>query len=35
MDNAYRRHDISDSLWSVISPQTIGNKGTWGGNAKD
>jgi|GEM_PF-3325369 len=35
MNEAYRRHDISDILWMVIEPHTIGNKGTWGGNAKD
>ena len=35
MGEAYKRHDISDKLWAVIAPHTIGNKGSWGGNAKD
>ena len=35
MAESYERHDISDELWSLIEPHTIGTKGTWGGNAKD
>ena len=35
MHEDYRRHDISDDLWIVIEPNTIGNKGSQGGNAKD
>ena len=35
MSESYNRHDISDELWNLIEPHTIGNKGTWGGNAKD
>jgi transposase len=35
MEAAYHRHDISDKEWLLIEPHTIGNKGTWGGNAKD
>ena len=35
MAESYERHDISDNLWALIAPYTIGNKGTWGGNAKD
>jgi transposase len=35
MTESYNRYDISDKLWSLIEPHTIGNKGTWGGNAKD
>ena len=35
MREDYRRHDISDELWQVIEPTTIGNPGTKGGNAKD
>ena len=31
----YHRHDISDAAWERIRPHTIGEKGTWGGNAKD
>jgi len=26
---------MSNELWALIEPRTIGNKGTWGGNAKD
>ena len=32
---SYHRHDISDAVWALIEPRTIGNKGTWGGNARD
>ena len=35
MESALHRHDISNKAWSVIEPHTIGNKGTWGGNARD
>ncbi len=35
MQSTYHRHDISDVAWKLIEPHTIGNKGTWGGNAKD
>ena len=35
MAASYHRHDISDEAWALIEPHTIGNKGTWGGNAKD
>ena len=35
MNESYNRHDISDELWALIEPHTIGNVGTWGGNAKD
>ena len=35
MEAAHRRHDISDSAWKLIEPRAIGNKGTWGGNARD
>ena len=35
MTISHRRHDISDSAWELICPHTIGNKGTWGGNARD
>ena len=35
MQATYHRHDISDAAWKLIEPHTIGNKGTWGGNAKD
>ena len=31
----HHRHDISDAVWERIAPYTIGNKGTWGGNAQD
>ena len=32
---SYHRHDISDAVWTLLEPLTIGNKGAWGGNAKD
>jgi transposase len=35
MAESFNRYDISDELWDLIAPHTIGNKGTWGGNAKD
>jgi len=35
MNESCHRHDISDALWGIIEPYTIGQKGTWGGNAKD
>ena len=34
MTASYHRHDISDAAWTLVEPHTIGNKGTWGGNAK-
>lgn len=35
MTNEQHRHDITDGAWAVIEPHTIGNKGSWGGNARD
>ena len=35
MNQTIQRHDLSDKAWSVIEPHTIGNKGSWGGNAHD
>ncbi|MDR1692920.1 MAG: IS5/IS1182 family transposase, partial [Oscillospiraceae bacterium] len=35
MAASYHRHDIADAEWELIKPHTIGNKGTWGGNARD
>ena len=35
MTQAHRRHDISDEIWALLEPHTIGNKGSRGGNAKD
>ena len=32
---AYRRHDISDRVWSLLEPHLPGRKGSWGGQAKD
>lgn len=28
MENSYRRHDMSDAMWEMLKPYTIGNKGT-------
>ncbi len=25
----YHRHDVSDKIWELIKPYTIGNIGTW------
>jgi len=35
MTASHHRHDITDKAWERIEPYTIGNKGSWGGNAKD
>ena len=35
MEQAYRRHDISDRVWEALKPHLLGRKGTWGGNARD
>lgn len=31
----YHRHDISDAVWMLLEPHLLGEKGTWGGNARD
>ena len=35
MENMQQRHDISDELWSKLEPLVPGQKGTWGGVAKN
>jgi transposase len=35
MENAHRRHDISDRIWHKIEDKIPGKKGSWGGIAKD
>ena len=35
MDNPQRRHDISDGAWALIEPHLPGQRGQWGGIAKD
>ena len=35
MLNPQRRHDISDEMWAIIEPHLPGQKGQWGGIAKD
>jgi len=35
MENMQQRHDISDELWSKLEPLLPGQKGTWGGVAKN
>ena len=35
MLNLQRRHDISDEMWAIIEPHLPGQKGQWGGLAKD
>ena len=33
--SALRRHDISDRTWELLEAHLPGQKGTWGGIAKD
>lgn len=35
MENQQHRHDISDQVWSLLEPLMLGQKGQWGGIAKD
>ncbi|SET64284.1 Putative transposase of IS4/5 family, partial [Nitrosomonas marina] len=35
MSEAYRRHDLSDHVWSLLEPHLPGRSGKWGGVAKD
>ena len=35
MGEDYRRHDISDGVWSLLAPHLPGQSGQWGGIAKD
>ena len=35
MNDAQHRHDISDEAWALIEPHLPGQKGQWGGIAKD
>ena len=35
MENAQRRHDISDKAWSLLEPHLPGQPGQWGGIARD
>jgi transposase len=35
MELAHHRHDISDEIWGLLSPHLPGQKGDWGGIAKD
>ncbi len=35
MSLAHRRHDISDELWNKIESNLPGQKGCWGGIARD
>lgn len=35
MDNAQVRYDISDAVWILLEPCLPGQKGRWGGVAKD
>ena len=32
---AYRRHDITDAMWERLEPHLSGQRGQWGGIAKD
>ena len=31
----YHRHDMSDEVWALLSPHLQGQRGQWGGIAKD
>ena len=35
MENTHRRHDVSDRAWSLLEPHLSGQRGQWGGIAKD
>lgn len=35
MDNLQHRHDLSDEMWSLLEPLLPGQRGQWGGIAKD
>jgi len=35
MNEAFRRHDISDAVWELLCPHLPGQAGQWGGIAKD
>ena len=35
MQAEYHRHDISDGVWSLLAPLLTGQRGQWGGVAKD
>ena len=32
---AHRRHDITDAMWNKLEPHLPGQRGQWGGIAKD
>ena len=35
MEEAHRRHDISDRVWSLLEPHLPGREGVWCGRTKD
>ena len=35
MQADYHRHDISDEVWEKLEPHLLGQRGQWGGIAKD
>jgi len=35
MSAAYRRHDISDEVWTLLESHLPGREGVWGGRARD
>ena len=35
MSKTHRRHDLSDRLWNLLEPLLSGQKGQWGGQARD
>lgn len=35
LKHSYQRHDLSDHTWKLLEPHLPGQKGAWGGIAKD
>ena len=35
MANEQQRHDMSDKVWNLLKPHLPGQRGQWGGIAKD
>lgn len=35
MENTHHRHDISDREWTLLEPHLPGQRGQWGGIAKN
>ena len=35
MESSYHRHDINDNVWALLKPHLPGQRGQWGGIARD